>query len=780
MKRFLIIMLCLTMASFSCARAEVVLDLGVDSSLSGTSMDMLGKEDAAAADGDDSPEEDAVFSSAIVSSGSYIWRITGETIFCTDIATRQDAASLPVEDLLSPESNPLLTGELFDPEWLILLERDEHGIRVCASVSDDADTLHVMLFDLALADSRISVSAVSDETDTLRQFFDGSKTWMGLDMTGCAAGILIIALDQSGSYNLYCWDIDSKKLTELGTEAFLVFTAAIPRESDVILTGLSLSADNGLDLRVMDLQNGDRSPLETTEIESDPLTLFNYAWNESEQVLYYTVGNTAFRVSPGSGELPVPFAVTDRTPAENRLGILTGGSYVLCAEDGSLIWCDPHAELETTRIRIADASGDENLPDLASGFNESQAAFHATVSVCNDDSVILEHLLNQSDDYDIYVVSSDSGVYSALKNRGYFADVSGNETIRAAAADMPESVRSAISADGRLTGLPIFTQNNTLSLNVKALMDLTGCSREEIPTDWPGMLRLLNQLAEDDILTENPQYTVYDAGFTPSSLKEGLFALILNDCLLWQRQTGASTDEIPSVLLPALREFNAVAWDGFGLPEEEPSGTDWKLTDDERIPLLSVIQAEIAVMDLDGMEYWPLSLNSDSPRLIPETLSVMLINPWSSRTAGDTAFMEYVWENLDILSKMSMSLSMNDPVINAAYDDDIAYLKQLIASYRDRIEKSSSEEEADSLRREMASAEEFLAEYQENAGWLATESSIAEYRTLSTQFVPAVPEFWSADEEDAAVLQFLDGMMPAEQFVTQFTSALKMSILEGE
>ena len=90
------------------------------------------------------------------------------------------------------------------------------------------------------------------------------------------------------------------------------------------------------------------------------------------------------------------------------------------------------------------------------------------------------------------------------------------------------------------------------------------------------------------------------------------------------------------------------------------------------------------------------------------------------------------------------------------------------------------DENETSKKADMVETEKYLNGYRENAGWIVSESSIAEYRALSSQFAPAVPEFWSADEEDAAVLQFLDGMMPAEQFVAQFVSSLKMALLEGE
>ena len=722
---------------------------------------------------------DELLVSTIVSSGTKIWRIAGTEVICADAVTQQDTARIAVDDLLSVESNPIRIAERAGADWLGLVARDEQSVWLCASVTDDAGALHVLLFGLALAEKQISVTGVTDVTDTLHPFFDHSRDWLEIDMTACAAGILISALDQDTTISLFRWDVSAGKLTELGVESPLLCLAVIPYKSGALLPGLSLGNDNMLDLRILDLESGECSSLETIGIETDPSSAGNFAWLPAENLLCYTVGNTAYRITLGSGERPIPFAVTDKTPVENRLGVIAGNQFVLYAEDGSLIYCDFHAELKATRVRIADASGSEELPDLASQFNGQRKDIHASVTVCSDESRILEQMLNQSTDYDIYVITTDSGLYSALKNRGFYVDLSGNDAIRAAVADMPESIRTLVSEDTHLTGLPILTQNNALLLNVKAFQELTGCSKEEIPTDWLGMLQLLKRLSDDGILMENPRYTVYESDYT-AGLKEDLFALILNDCLLWQNQSGASPDDLTAILLPVLQEFSTISWDRFGLSDEESDDRSWRLTD-ETIPLFSTVQAEIAVMDLDdGMEYWPLSMSKECPRLIPEIVSVMIINPWSAQSKDAQFFLEYAWENLSVLAKMSLNQKMNEPVKNTAYDEDVDYLEQLITSYQDQIKKAESEEEAESLRREMDNAEEFLAGYRKNASWLASESSIAEYRALSTQFAPAVPEFWSVDEEDAAVLQFLDGMMPAEQFVIQFVSALKMALLEGE
>ena len=728
-----------------------------------------------------------MISATLVSSGRIIWHFSGDDLVCSDTPDPKDVARLPFTSLYAEEpGSAALQGVGLDPGqatvvWLKLLPRDESGITFFLVLADQNDDAHVLMYDLDLSDGQIVISGVRDTTGTLGQFFAPDRRGCETNMTRLSGGRLLIgAMDPDFQYHLYILHSPEDSPAEILTDSLVTFLAAVPYGDEVLLVRSVPEDASSLELSTMDPETGELGNPEIISTSTDIYSTLNCAWSEEEHLLCYAVGATAYRITPGSGASPVAMQIFDVSPAICRLGLIVGDRYYVCAEDGSMVSCDLRAEITATRIRIADATGNEELSDLASGFSKQQKNYLASVSSFDDENTILELLMNQSPDYDIYVICTDSGLYSSLNNKGYFTDLGGIGTIRDAVADMTETVRSLASENGRLAGLPILTQNVTLSLNVKAMQELTGLSREEIPADWPGMLRLLNQLAEDGILAENPQYMVFEEGITSSELKEGFFALIMSDGLLWMNQSGATPDALASVLLPSLKEFETIPWDKLGVSDEAAQNMDW-LTGNDQIPLLQLVPAEVVVMDLDdGVEYWPLSLTSDCPRLIPETVSVMLISPWSLQSKAALAFLEYAWNNLGILARMSLCQSLNEPIVNTEFDGDILYLEQLVASYQESIEAAKTEADAEMLRREAAEVQEYLEEYRANANMLASEKSIAAYRTLSRQFAPAVSEFWSADEEDNAVLQFLDGLMPAEQFVAQYVSVLKMALLEGD
>ena len=705
------------------------------------------------------PEEDLFISFSIAASGNLVWRIAGTEIVCADAAVRQDTASLSVDELFESEAGSLFADRIYGLRYLSLAARDENSVWLCATLTDEGNTSRILLFSLTMSENQIAVSSVT-EAGFLSPFLSADSDWLEIDITGCEdETLLIAALDQEHTFHLFSCRPADETVTDLGTESLMLCQAAVPYGSDILLAGFSLNEDNALDLTLLPLSGEERTLLTTVEIGSEPFNTANFAWSPAENRLYYTLRNSAYRVSPETGEPPVPFAVTNQAPVLNRLGVIAGDAYILYAEDGSLIYNDLHAELTASRVRIADAAGNESLPDLAAGFNGIQDDYYITVAAYDGETLVPD----PSDDIDIYVVSTDSDAWNILKNRDSFTNLAVSETLRSAAADMPESIRALVCDDERLAGLPLYTENNCLVLNVPVMQALTGLSREKIPTDWPGFLRLLSQLSGSGILAENPQYTVFDSVYSAGELKEILFAWILNDCLLRTESGNASIDSLPAILLPALQEFSTVAWDNLGLPEEEALDPDMEQAD-EQIPLLTVVQPEIAVMAMeDGMEYWPLSADSTGERLISQTVYVLVINPGSSRPAGALAFAEYAWNNLDILAKMSLCQSMNEPAENPSYEEDIAYLEQLASSYRISIAGAETNEEATLLQQELDDLESFLGQYRENAAWLASEASIAEYRALSAQMVPApaVPEFLN---ETDAVQQFLAGIISADQF----------------
>ena len=380
MKRALCLLLSLLLLA-SCAFAEDPSEelkqgpAGDDSPLA-QMQSLLGD----AEDETEDKEEDAIFP-VIAASGTLVWRISDGEIICADTASRQDTARLPVEDLFTdPSHAEALSAVGFSPDgeyeadFLSLVSRDDAGVRLLMAADGENDTIRVLLFDLALSGGQITAGALWDLTEKLGPFFGGDVDWLEIDVAGWGSdALLIAALDQDHLFRLYTFSLTGGDLKEIGSQSLMLYSASFPAGDSVLVAGFSLERESALDLTSIDPAGPSAVLAETIDLDGDPSMPANYALAPRDNTLYFTINATAYRVKLGSGEKPVPFAVMEKTPVMNRLGLVVGDLYVLYAEDGSLLYSDIHTELKAARIRVADATGDESLAEIASGWNMSQA-----------------------------------------------------------------------------------------------------------------------------------------------------------------------------------------------------------------------------------------------------------------------------------------------------------------------------------------------------------------------------------------------------------------------
>ena len=301
---------------------------------------------------------------------------------------------------------------------------------------------------------------------------------------------------------------------------------------------------------------------------------------------------------------------------------------------------------------------------------------------------------------------------------------------------------------------------------MNAFRAVTGLSRGGLPTDWTGFLELLGKTAESGKLNGSAYYTLYESRVTAAEMRELVFSWILRDCLLRAGRDG--TDELPAIMTPVLQAFEQVNWSGLGLPAEK-TGEGGEESVMERTALVSVGSPEIAETSMmSGIEYWPLSMDAGGERLIPQTVSVLWIG---SGTAYPQAAMDFVndyWESTDILTKMTLCQSMNEPVEDLPNGNDPAEADETDPEYDEDEEDWTEDEEWDS-----GEWDESVTGAEKGPRWIASAQSIADYRGFAAQTAAAVPAFGSTENEKETVRRYLDGKISAEQFIRMLVSILQ-------
>lgn len=724
------------------------------------------------ADGDAKGDTESAFSQSygyLASTGPYAWMVMEGQIRCVDIRSRQTASELPVSSLYTEQESDLM------------LAGRGSVMTLCAVTGAGSASLRVTLYELALQDGAIALLDTRDATEDLGFLYDGSAQWMETSLIACAGGLLVPALDTDFIYRLYMYEPVSRELREIGTVPQADFTALFAYGDDILLIGPSEEYADTEALTRISATDGKREPLGSIMLDSIfPMNCI--ALDEAGQTLYYYIENTGYRTAIGSEMTPEPFCTAQAGCARLRYGVAAEGVYAVLDETGGLLYQDTTVSLQAEKLRVLDLMGTDLVSAALPAFSAASPEFLGIVESGDDQEAVLNEILNQSADHDAFIISLGSDMFKALAAKGYLGDMGSSTELTTTAAAFPERIRSRILDGSRLTAFPVMLQNSVMLLDTAAVCEMTGLTREEIPTDWPGFLALLRQIGEDGLL-ENSGRILYESGIGAETFRGIILTSILQDAMLWLNRDESRLSSLQAVLTPALQALDGIDLQLLGLVEEgETDGKNANWMQDEESPfLMTWTEPEIAVMDIPaGMEYWPLSLTEGGEKVLPQDVAVIILNPRSAHPEGVIRLVECVNRAMDTVTRMELDRSLTEPVKNENYEQDIEYVNALIPMYEEAAAAAATDEEAAEIRAELDEMRAWLANYEQNGAWLISADSIALYRSLEDLFEVHGDEFWNDENVDDIFYQYMDGMLDSAAFVRQLASILQMSRMETE
>lgn len=704
--------------------------------------------------------------------GGLIWRIDGMSIVCEDVEAGVIRATLPLSEYLKDDDR-LLRASI--TAW------GEDGVLLALWLSDDKNDGALRLLELGPAEGSMAPVREYDASEQLGFLSDSSARWVEVNMTGCGRRLFIAALDDAYRFHFFSYAPDAGALTPLGERPLAAYTAAMPYDGDLLIAGPSEADESILELTRLSLDDGSARLLDTVVLDS-ALRAANFAWNAPEELLYYTINNTVYALSPDSAQAPKAVGTLDSAPAELRLGVVAGNRYAALSESGRLLSCDIHGAVAfTTRLRIANVVDDETVVDAARDFGVANPGCTASVANVSEEADLLSRLSARPSEYDAYVLDLRSDLYQSLGESGFIADLSGIDALASAASDMTPRMAEALQMDGHLCAMPTAVGSYCQMLNVPAVQALTGLSPEALPTDWPGFLALLGQLADSGALTADGEYCIYDPDMPAEEVRDTVFGSMIQDCMLWLEADDSAIDRLPQALLPVLEAFDGVDWSRLSAAERIPplsrpgaasGGLRFEQAGSDRTPLLgSGIPDIVVAPQAEDMTFWPLSLQPGGERLISQVAFVLCVNPNSDHPDAALSFAAHAWEKTDVETKMALCQSMNTPVANEAYREDLDAMARDEALLKQDIAAAQTAEERAYLQAQLAGLQAYMEDYRNNGQWLASEASIASYRSLAGTLVPIPSDFGFDDALSDLMFQFLDGALTAEEYAGRFAQA---------
>ena len=131
-------------------------------------------------------------------------------------------------------------------------------------------------------------------------------------------------------------------------------------------------------------------------------------------------------------------------------------------------------KLPAQRMRIANGDYVDSINKAYYAFTDKHPEYMISISTTLDTDSLLQSMMNRDSSVDIYTLPSTSSAFTSLMNRGFMAELEGNQTISDAVNAMYGFIKDYVMKDGHIYALPLSCYANMMSLNTKQLSRKAG------------------------------------------------------------------------------------------------------------------------------------------------------------------------------------------------------------------------------------------------------------------------------------------------------------------
>lgn len=395
----------------------------------------------------------------------------------------------------------------------------------------------------------------------------------------------------------------------------------------------------------------------------------------------------------------------------------------------------------------------------------------------SDLETLTTSMVSESDAFDVLLLNMSYMPVDRLVEKGYAMDISAYPELMEVASQMDPRFVDPMRIDGKLYGVPVGMSAYTFGVNMKMWTEELGLTEEELPKT---VMELLEFFAnwEDDYADDYPDMLVCGR----MSERMYLANMIIEQYMNYQQSQGQPLSFDTPLLRKLLTAVEALDMEALSGGLDQDSSDYWNkpcLFD----PYMTAGQFEYMRYSGEDTEYLLLPLDEGCDMVLGATVSVMIINPKSKRV--DQAVL-YVTNYLKNLPKAGDNITLfpahNDPVEDASYKRSLEeYQKE--KDKREALLEKADESEKASLRESVESMETWR-ENIEKWRYSASAEQIQEYREKIDPFLwvtrQSVFAGASAEGLSQLVMQYFEGAVPLDQFVTEMDKRLRLIQLEDQ
>ncbi len=581
----------------------------------------------------------------------------------------------------------------------------------------------------------------------------------------------------SGDMELHLFDLETGRAETAEIDDLLDMTQG--PEGKLLIGRIDRRGDSHLSVELYDPEEEESQVLAAFPPEEAD-RVRGIAWREENNTLYYIYNGEVYATADGTMESAESVNECGLTPYNLFSQITADGFLAVYRYDGALLRNVDPSQRGTVTIRIHPYAWSNGANAAYYAFSELRGDIGVIREDSGDESTLLQSMMNQDDRVDIYTISGASSVYSALYNRGFMGSLESSEKLKSLIGTMYPFVQEACKKDGTLVAVPISMTGDAFGYNTEAWEKL-GFTETDLPRTWDQFLDLLESLPQK---TEGTEYRIFELWVTKQNFRSELLGRILQNYAQLRPDDPFNTP----VLQRLLGRAETLDLDALGLIEEDESEEIY-----ERYTELGGDKSALLIPGMDAslesyrQEYQTLLLTYEEGEepVLPVTLGLAFLNPFSQHPEEAIAYLETTAEKLDTVTAYSFYPDRNDPVRYPDHEEQKRNMARWIDDTKARLEETEDEDTRENLEKTLEALEKELAEFDETY-WLLSPTCIAHYRDRAPYMQPAGYDFWSMlyggeNGETFSTLWngYLEGQKSAQELLSYVDQKVRMMRMEG-
>ena len=595
-------------------------------------------------------------------------------------------------------------------------------------------------------------------------------TWMNISMPFVQDGMLVGTT--YGVNKIFWFDLESGEYHSFSNENLGML--APYKDGRVLALQVDYnSAEPRVELCALDLESEGIEVLCEMPMDgySAPSMLY---YDAQADRLYYVLNGELWRMpltDPAAAEsvADMPLSYSGQTQP-----VLTEDGYFIVADYETVVRrnTDPSQRAQT-RIVVQDAYADA-IDRAYYAFTGANPDVEVVKKDVTED--IVQAMMSQSSDIDIYVLGMSGAEFATLLDRGYAVELGGSEKITGLVGQMYPAIAEAASRDGMVYALPLEMYNySMMGYDMEAFRRL-GLSEEDVPTTWDELLDLL--IALPDFMANDEGVSIFEPYVTQDEARDTLFTMILDDYLLYISQPDREFTLDTPLLRGLLEKLETVDFEALGLiPEDEAENSFFWNAENGNFMFTTTATIDVSRYAFDNFIPMMLGFEEGTTGMMSVRVTAALVNPFSQNPEVAISFLETVADNLDETFRIQAMPSENTPVRSPYYEENMESYEEQLAYLRESLESAEDEETRATYEQRIAETEENMREYEEESSWDVSAASIDNYRGYAENMV--VPSNMNDAEFYELRMQYVDGLIGMDEMISKMDQRLTMMRMEG-